>query len=406
MTSKHIFGMTIAAFALTPVLAGCPGDDNPLCCTEFKVGATIDANIGGSAQSKVAVQAVSDFAGIASAAVDDLTTACRSIAQDLDAAKPEQDAAEQKADRRDKLNAWCSLAVKAIGSFKAMAGGSLTVQFDPPKCQASVSAKVDCQAKCSGSAQCDIKADPPRCNGGRLEVACKGECTAKAGATLKCEGKCEGECKGSCTASGGVQCTGKCQGTCKGAAEGGTGAGIKGDGSCDGTCEGTCEATAPQATCSGTCKGTCGVKCSGSAEASVKCDGECTGSFEPLTCEGGKLEGGCKVEAKCNANCDASIKAKAECRPPRVVVAFSGAANIEAAGKLQATFEANLGVILAFEARLEGMREIAGSFTASVGAVTDIKAACILPLVAAMKNAGEDVTASATLSTNLVATIK
>jgi hypothetical protein len=386
----------MAAVVIPSTLAGCSDDgSNPLCCTEFKVGATIQADIGGSAESQVAVQAVADFAGIASAALDDITAACRTMAEDLDAPQAGRDAAQSNPDKRARMDAYCKLAVTAITTVKAQAGGQLTIKFTPPVCEASISAKANCQAKCSGSAQCDLKANPPTCEGGKLEVACKGSCEAKAGATLSCTGSCSAECKGSCQAQGGVQCTGKCEGTCKGQAEGGTGTGIKADGTCDGTCEGKCEVTAPGVTCSGTCEGECGGSCTGTAEASVKCDGECKADFEPLKCSGGELKGGCTVEAKCEGNCDASVKAKAECRPPAIEVAFSGAANVQAAGKLQATFEANLGVILAFKARLEGMGKIAGSFRGNVSAVTDIKAACIPPLVAAVGNALQDVEASA-----------
>lgn len=403
MLSKRLYGAAMMAAVVIPsTLAGCSEDgSNPLCCTEFKVGATIQADIGGSAESQVAVQAVADFAGIASAALDDITAGCRAMAQDLDAPKAEQDKAESNTDKRARMDAWCKLAVSAIGTFKAQAGGTLTLDFQPPVCEASISAKANCQAKCSGGAQCDLKANPPTCEGGKLEVACKGECTAKAGASLSCTGKCSAECKGSCQAQGGVQCSGKCEGTCKGQAEGGTGTGIKADGTCDGTCEGKCEVTAPGVTCTGTCEGECGGSCTGTAEASVKCDGECKADFEPLKCSGGELKGGCKVEAKCEGNCDASVKAKAECRPPQIVVKFSGAANVEAAGKLQATFEANLGVILAFRARLTAMGQIAGSFRGNISAVTDIKAACIPPLVAAVGNALQDVEASVSASASI-----
>ena len=44
------------ALALPVLINGCSSDaSNPLCCTEFKVGATIDASIGGSAQSQVVI---------------------------------------------------------------------------------------------------------------------------------------------------------------------------------------------------------------------------------------------------------------------------------------------------------------------------------------------------------------
>ena len=382
MLSKRFYGAALMGAIVLPLgLQGCSDDgSNPLCCDEFKVGATIDANIGGSAESKVAVQAVADFAGIASAAVSDITTACQSMARDLEAPAADLEAADKEADSTKKMELYCAAAVKAIGSVKAKVGGKIVVKAEAPKCQASVSAKANCQAQCSGGAKCDLKANPPVCKGGSLEVSCKGECTAKAGASLKCEGSCSAECSGSCTATaGGVDCSGKC--------------------------EGTCEVVAPGAKCEGSCKGECKGSCSGSAEASVKCDGECKGDFEPLKCEGGKLEGGCQVEAKCDANCDASVSAKAECTPPSVVIAFEGAADIQAAGKLQATLEANLGVVLAFKSRLEGMIAVTGSFGANVSAVTDIKAACIPPVVAAVGSAVADVKASAQATASIAGSV-
>jgi modification target Cys-rich repeat protein len=203
-----------------------------------------------------------------------------------------------------------------------------------------------------------------------------------------------------------VQCAGKCEGNCKGAAQGGTGTGIKADGTCDGTCEGTCQVTAPGVTCTGSCKGECKGSCSGTAEASVKCDGECKADYEPLKCEGGKLEGGCQVDAKCDANCDASISAKAECTPPAVNVTFSGAASLEAAAKLKGVFEANLGVVLALEARLKGMVDLTGTITGNASAVASIKAACIPAVVASAATGVEDITASVSATGNILAATK
>lgn len=381
--SKHFYGAVLMGAILIPVsLQGC-SSDNPLCCTEFKAGAQIDANIGGGAESKVAVQAVADISGIASAAIDDLTTACRGMATDLDAPQADRDAAEAKADKTERMKAYCSLAVTAIGTVKASA--KATIKVTPPGCSASISAKAQCQGGCSGSAKCDVKLNPPTCEGGKLEVSCKGECKASATApSIKCEGSCGGTCEGSCTASGGatVKCEGKCEGTCAADAQGG-GGGIQADGSCKGTCSGTCtaSATAPKVECSGSCNGSCTGSCKATGgSAQVKCDGECTGEFEPLKCSGGELKGGCKVEAKCEANCDASVKAKAECHPGGIDFSFAGDA--DAAAKLKATLDANFGVISTFSARLDALIKVSASFTANVNGVTDIKAACI-PLVIA-----------------------
>jgi len=398
-TRKTSCAAAFAALVVTSVLACGPGTEitDNVCCTEFKVGATLDAKIASSAQGQVAAQAVADVAGIASAAVDDLTTACRSIAQDLDAPKDKADAAEKETDRRARLQAWCKLAVDAIGSVKASAGGTLAIEFAPPKCEASISAKANCQAKCSASGSCDIKAHPPTCTGGSLQIACKGECKAKAGAKLTCEGKCTGECKGSCTASGGVavQCNGKCEGTCSADAQG-NGSGVNAQGECAGFCKGTCtmKADAPAVSCDGSCNGECSASCTGTAQASVKCDGDCAVDYEPLSCQGGKLEGGCQVDAKCDGNCDASVKAKAQCTPPSVTIAFSGAADVQAAGKLQATLEANLPVVFAFGARLDGLKELAVQMSGNISAFADIKVACLPAIAASAASAGEDAGAS------------
>jgi hypothetical protein len=400
----------VAALAIPVLTNGCSSDGggNPLCCNEFKVGATITADIGGSVQSQIAAQAVADVAAIASAALDDITTSCRGIAQELDAPKDKQDAAEAETDKGKKLEAWCGLAVAAIGTFKAQAKVTFAVKVEPAKCEVSVKAKAQCQAKCSGSAQCDLKANPPKCTGGKLSIACKGSCSAEGSATVACTGKCEGNCTGACDATGGsVQCSGKCEGTCKGAAQGGTGSGIQADGKCDGTCEGKCEATAPNVQCNGQCQGQCSAKCTASANASVQCDGKCDGEFEPLKCEGGKLEGGCKAEAKCEGNCDASVSAKAECTPPQVTYGFTAqaGADLQAAAKLKGAIEANFGLIYAFQARLDGVIKATGSFAANINAVTDIKAACIPPLVAAVGSAGKDLQASFSATGKLIAAL-
>lgn len=405
MKKSNVFAAALLLGAGVLSTAGCEKLEEAqgaVCCTEFQVGGTISADIGGGAQGQVAAQAIADFAGIASAAVSDLTAACRSIAQDLDVDKATQDAAEATEDSRGRMKAWCSAAVTAIGSFKAKAAGTLTVSVTPPVCEASISAKANCQAKCSVDGKCDIKANPPTCEGGKLEIACKGSCTASGSAEVACEGECTGECKGECTAEGGVECTGKCDGTCEASAGG---SGPQADGTCKGSCKGTCSATAPSATCTGSCKGSCTAACKASASASVKCDGTCDADYEPVKCTGGELKGGCQVDAKCDANCDASVKAKAECRPPQVTVAFSGAADVQAAGKLQATLKANLGVVYAFKARLEGMAKIAGQLSGNVEAVADIKAACIIPMVAAAGEAVKDVGDSVSVSGSIVASV-
>jgi hypothetical protein len=343
----------------------------------------------------VALQAVADVAAVASASLEDLTTACRAIAEDLEAPAADRKMAAAIDDKRERMDAWCGLAVSAIGAFKAQADASLTIDIQPPQCSASVSAKADCQASCSGTAECDVQANPPTCEGGRLEISCNGSCSAEGGASVSCQGSCNGSCEGSCTAEGGVECEGKCDGTCSASAMGG-GSGIQADGTCQGVCEGTCEVVAPNVECSGSCNGSCEGSCEATADVAVKCDGMCDGEFEPLKCEGGELKGGCMVEAECDANCNASASAKAECTPAKAEITFEGAADIQAAGKLKAVLDANLGLIASIRTRLEGMVEIVGTLSGniSVDALAEVKVACIPVVAAAVGGALDDISAS------------
>jgi hypothetical protein len=401
MASIHRFTrarLLVIGLALVPVLAasGCADAQEQLCCTEFKAGASVTAEIGGSAQAQVAAQAVADVTGIAQAAIEDLTTACRGIATDLGAAPADQDAANAQTDKNEQMKSWCTAAAHAIASAKATAGVSLALDVKPPKCEASFSAKANCQAKCSGSARCDVSAEPPTCSGGpgSLSISCKGECNAEATATVKCEGSCTAQCKGSCTAKGGVavKCDGKCEGTCAADAAGGTSSGLQADGTCKGTCSGTCtaRAEAPSLECSGACNGECTGTCKAAAGASVTCNGKCsTPDFAPLRCEGGELKGGCKVEASCDANCDASVSAKAECTPPDVTISLHGAADVDAGAKLKATLEKNLPLVLALAGKVEGMLRVGKNLTssASVSAVAELKASCVVAIGAAAAHA-------------------
>lgn len=409
MNTLNRFKASLVAATLValPILSnGCSSvtdAQGAVCCTEFKSGGTVDVKIGGSLEAQTAVQAVADFSGIASAGIDDITTACRGLATDLDADKAAGDMAEANTDKQVRMNAWCALAVKTIGNVKATlgAGATLSLVIVPPVCSASVSAKANCSAKCSGSASCDLKANPPKCTGGSLEVSCKGGCTAMGSAEVKCEGSCSADCHGSCEATGGVECSGKCEGTCTAGGMAG-GSGAQADGTCKGTCKGTCSASPPGVKCTGSCKGTCSATCMGSAMASVKCDGKCDADFEPLKCEGGKLEGGCMAMGSCDANCDASVSAKAECTPPSVSVQFTGSANADVAGKLKAAFEANLPLIFQFKERLKGMAALTGTITGSASVIVDIKAACILQVGAAAVAAVSDVGASVSATASIV----
>jgi hypothetical protein len=88
------------------------------------------------------------------------------------------------------------------------------------------------------------------------------------------------------------------------------------------------------------------------------------------------------------------VSAKAQCTPPVVVIALEGSANIQAAGKLQATLEANLPLVFAFQARLGGLADAAGAMQGNISGVADIKLACIPVVAEAAGNAVSDIGAS------------
>ncbi len=367
-----LFATVLAATAL----AGCGTDPTDptggvggdLCCTEFKVGADLtgvdwglDADV--NAKFSAFAQASADLSAVATGSLNDVAIACQNLAIEL-GADPEDSSVAGKSGA-DAVSAWCTLAAGTLtATFGANAEvkGSFSVEFEPPKCTASVSATADCQASCSGSAECDLNANPPKCEGGKLSVQCSGSCEASAETpSVKCTGSCSGNCSGSCKAEAGatVTCEGKCDGTCTAAAGGGTMDGIQADGSCKGECDGTCEMAADaMVQCSGTCEGSCDATCEAQpGGVSAECDGTCMGEASAPKCEGGTLELNCSADVDCNGNCNASASAKAECTPPSVAVSFeaTGTLDVEAQAKVDlaiASLEAHLpNLLLVIKAR-------------------------------------------------------
>lgn len=303
----------LGALVLPSLVPACnfqePGD---ICCTD-----PTDPRLeepAAIAQYSVAMGAAGDLSAVARRSFDEVVTACRNLAVDLDASEEAQ-ARVREAGDEEAASAWCSLAAAQInGQVRSRAPVVVTVTA--PRCTTSAAAKANCQAICAPGGRCDLEANPPRCDGGKQRISCRGTCSAQGGAELACEGACEGTCQGSCAAPSGVACNGTCQGTC----EPSPGGGIQADGTCKGICKGTCSAVAPGTTCNGTCAGSCRGACKSQGGVAAQCDGTCQGSFDLLGCEGGKLTLGCAVDPKCDANCDASVAAKAECTPSEISI--------------------------------------------------------------------------------------
>jgi len=429
---KPVTAVAFAALVVSTLVAGCSDlkdAQDAACCKEFEAGADmsavdfgVDASIKGTFSAFAS--AASDLSAVGTGSISDVTTACRNIALDLGADVSDGPSA---VGGTAALSAWCDLAKAQITANFGASGklaGSVSAKFEPPKCTASLTAQANCQASCDVSAECDIKANPPKCTGGTLTVECGGSCTASGSADVACTGSCSGKCSGSCKASGGVKvdCKGKCEGTCTAGASGGateSGTGIQADGSCNGQCEGTCtlDADAPKIECTGQCEGHCDAACKGSADVKVQCDGKCDVEATPLKCEGGTLEGGCSADASCKGSCNASASAKAECTPPSVSVVAAAKGSLSAEGKVQyqtaiASLEANLPKILvvlqargaAFTAGIKGAVDAGVTLTGS-GKLGAKGAVCGVLIASTIGTASDNFAASLSAAGNVTGAI-
>jgi hypothetical protein len=394
MNFKYLAGLSTAAIAMPLFVQGCAADE--LCCTDFKVGADmskvdfgVDASIKG--QFTVVAQTSGDLSAAAGDMLTEVGNACRAIAIDLGATAEEQTPIEAKSSR-DAVGDWCTLAANKL---KARLGSvSLTIVAEAPKCEASFKAEASCQGSCSVDGKCDVEANPPKCEGGTLEVSCSGRCDVSAQApTISCTGSCTGTCEGSCTAQGGVQCNGQCDGTCEGNTSAGQAAG-----KCEGTCKGTCKATAPGVQCSGRCEGKCNAACDVQpGQASVQCDGQCSAKATPISCRGGTLKASCQVDAKCEANCRASAEARASCTPGQLTIG----GNTQGLDDVIATLKANLPKLLTAikvrgEAVVKGTANLTGSgqVTFDPGKLGVKGTACVVAIAGAIAEAAQNSTVS------------
>jgi hypothetical protein len=420
MKNRFLPGVIVAAAMALVGTNGC-SSSNPLtdaqgalCCSAFQPGTdmtTANFGVDASIQGQMAAfaNATGDLSAVAGTALADVTGACRNIAVDLgDDPTGGTGTATGGANGKtgtDLLNYWCGEATNNIKTAVA-ASGSISLTVVPPECDVSIQATASCQGSCDVSGKCDIKANPPTCTGGTLEASCTGTCTASASApSFDCTGSCSGTCTGGCTASGGVECTGKCDGTCTAST---TGSGAQADGTCKGKCSGTCSVTAPSATCSGTCSGQCNANCTAApGQASATCSGTCSVAATPLSCKGGKLSGGCQVDANCQANCNASAKAKASCTPPSVTLVASGTAGAQF-NTLAITIQKNLpALLLVIQAQGKDFADdisaaIQGGATLTTsGNLNAAGTVCVADMVAAATSGSANFAATLTAAVNV-----
>jgi hypothetical protein len=352
---------------------------------EFK----LDAKASGSI--KAGASAAAEIKGMAEKVEADLKTACTKLSTDLGGAST-----------YDSAEAACNGAVKAMGDLKAKIGASASYKLvlEEPKCGADLKVMGDCAASCDATIKPgSVKVD---CQGGELSGGCSGQCSGSCEASAAAA--CSGECNGSCDAEISGTCSGQCQGKCDGQVMN-----ASANGQCAGKCDGKCTGNVK-----GTCKGKCGGSCKMSASASCQgtCTGKCSVDFQEPKCTGKVVPP--QMSAECKAKCDAKVSAKVSCTPPHVAFVIAGAADAQAAAKLRAAMEGDLGMILNVAIGIgKRIGDIAGEMKVVVDGVTAAEGqasgamkigltACIAPVLGVMDAVGK-VQASVKVSVNVQA---
>lgn len=390
ITLPHRRRLALLALALCSgtglgALHGCePGESATAVARQC--GLDVECEAGGFAEGKASISGVASIDAFFGAAIDLNAAMLRldgKLRGELDAVgasvglEPGASGADLKLAIEDHLSGYIE--------------GGLKIDYQAPKCEASVEAGI------SAAAECDAEVEP-----GSVTAKCEGSCEIEAGAEVKCDAnatlvckgtapefECSGDaiCSGSCVAefSAAARCDGTCRGSCT--VDGQTMDGF--DGQCNGDCEGECAVDMSaggscefecQGSCeykpaSGTCEADASARCEANAGASIECDAGCEGTVEPPM-----------VSAECEATVDAKASASVECTPPTLAFGFGW--NAAVANDLEAQAE--------FRAWLEGFRlHFAAILAARVEAELVAKAG--LDLVAttegALKTAIEDLIA-------------
>ncbi len=336
---------------------GCdPGDIAEQCglvCDEmaFLEG---KVNISGTASIDAFFGASLDFSGATAKVAGDIQAELDALYGLVGA----DGSADFKAKLDAKLSGWIE--------------GGLTIDAQPPRCEANLDVSVQAAAACDA----DVKP-------GMIEAKCEGSCKVSAEAQADCQAmgnltctgtapnlQCEGTCSGGCdlkvAAACDGTCTGKCgaeenfKGTCDGMCEGQCD--VKAGAKCEGSCTGSCEYTAPMGGCDASAEAKCDV--SGMAEA--KCEGSCSGKATPP-----------EVSAECKASVDAKAEASVQCFPPSLTVGFKlkGGLDADASAQFDAfinNFKLRFSALLAALARAEGLISVGGALgQGGLTAITD-----------------------------------
>ena len=268
------------------------------------------------------------------------------------------------------------IAAAVNAQFAANLEGGISIEFQPPRCEASF------EATASAAAECDVDVQP-----GSVNVSCEGSCEVEAGVAVDCGAEAELKCTGTAP---NLACDGECSGSCSLDVS----AGASCEGTCNGTCSGECSLTNAQGECRGECTGMCTGECEVNMEAGGMCEGKCGGecTYTPpegmceasasASCEamaGGSVEcsGSCSgsvtqpsVSAECEATVEAKAEASMECFPPELAITYTLSASVEGDLDAKASFTAwlegfkgHLAAIVAYRAKGEILVTTTGKLT-------------------------------------------
>jgi len=368
---RPLFPVSLAALVIgAAMLPGAGCDDSPLGDLAEQCGLTCPAE--GIVDGNASISGIANLDAFFGAVVD-VSAAANTVSASIEA---EVDAIALSVG----LEAGAPVAdVQAAieAKISANVSGGLTINYDPPKCEASL------EVSAKAAAACDVDVEPgslPSCEGKcTIDASAQADCSANG--TLSCKGpkaQCEGSCSGNCQLDVAASCSGTCRGTCSGTCSVQDSNGNCA-GACDGDCQGSCELAAG-GSCSGVCEGSCEfeaascdggfeAKCEASADANVECTASCEGEVEPPS-----------AKAECQASVEAKAKANLECAPPSVDISWQWSADLMGDATAQAEFRAWIGsfkgrfsAILAAGAKAEVLVDLIPNLSASAeGAVTGV----------------------------------
>ncbi len=300
--------------------AGCPDMSSTDAIANYDFVKEWQLQADTSAKLKNGVIAAIDIKAFSDKLEADLKAACTDLAGGFGVKGdyPSADAA-------------CKAAIGAVGDARGKLGAKaqIGVEFQPPKCGASMDVMEKCAASCDGSVKggdAKVTCEPGKLQG-TCDAKCEGSCDMTAAAA--CDGTCSGTCDANVKGSCGGNCTGKCDGKTSSGA------------TCTGTCDGKCDAKV-EGTCSGKCGGTCKMKAAASCQGT--CTGKCSAEMKAPKCTGEMTPP--KVSAECKARCDGEVHAKMECTPASASVKVEGSADAKLAAQYKMAIEKSLPAIL------------------------------------------------------------